>query len=142
MLAVARERVGPDARAYVESIHVDSPFIVFRGESPAALKAFSGTVAGPDPSHVSWYGVHRKDRAWDEDPPSPLWRTDDTWRDLLKRAWLQERPVRSLCVLYPTRIGNERSWKLSFGPYSTDDERLVAGRIYRLVDGKLIRRND
>ncbi len=65
MLAVARERVGPDARAYVESIHIDSAFITFRGESVAAMRSFSGSVAGPDPGHVSWYGIHRKETAWD-----------------------------------------------------------------------------
>jgi hypothetical protein len=142
MLAVARERVGPDARAYVDSIHLDNAFIVFYGESPAALKAFSGTVAGPDPSHVSFYGVHRKDKAWDSDPRPPLWRTDDTWRELIKRAWLQERPVRSLCTLHPEGRGADRWWMLSFGPYGTDDERLVRGRNYRLVNGELVRRND
>lgn len=137
MLAVARERVGPDARASVGSIHIDSAFIHFRGESVAAMKSFSGTVAGPDPRHVSWYGINRKDKPWEHDPAPPLWRTDDTWRDLVKKAWIRERPTRSLCVLYQANSGTHRYWRLIFGPYQTEDEQLVRAREYVLIDGQL-----
>lgn len=137
LLRVARERVGPDAEAYVETIHLDPAFIVFRGQSVAAGKAFSGTVGGTDPADVDWYGVHRTDRLWTTSPEPPLWRTDDSWRELLQKAWLRERPRRSLCTLKARGRAGERYWELDFGPYSTDDERLIQGRSYTLRDGQL-----
>jgi hypothetical protein len=139
LMQVLRDKVGPDATAGVEAVHLsDSAFIVFRGSSLAAMKRFSGTVQGPHPDHVSFYGITRVDQPPMTSFDPPLWRTDDSWIELLRRAWIRERPRRTTTVLNEFGSGQERYWRLSFGPYQTDDERSVGTRWYWLRDGELI----
>lgn len=143
LLSVLRERVGSDVRAYVEAIHLgDNPFIVFRGSSAAALKRCSGTVGGPLPAHVFFYGINRVDSVPDRELAPPLWRSDDSWKDLLTRVWIRERhgdgsAPSVTCVLYARQRNGGRLWYMSLGPYHTDDDRLVPGRGYWLHDGEL-----
>ena len=139
---VARAKVGPDAHANQDGIFLrpgsNAVFIQVRGESVAASKVFSLRVSGPDSSHVSSPFVLRADAPWTNEPRQPLWRSDESWIELLRRAWLKERPnTRSICVLHERSETNGRYWLLTFNSYITDDLRRIPGRAYRLRNGDL-----
>ncbi len=137
-MTAARIKVGPDARGFVESIHISqSTFMVIYGESVAAGKGFNLHVAGPHPDHVSWLSVHRKEKVWQRTLSEPLWRSDDSWRELVRQSWIRERPLNSGSALYPRESSHGRYWELHYAQYLTDDERLIPGRMYRLREGQL-----
>lgn len=133
MTRIVSERVGPDAYAYVEAIHLSSrPFIVFYGQSPAAMKGFGGTVRGTEPGDVDFYGIYKVDALWERPIRPPLWRSDDSWLNLVRAAWLRERPGEPHCVLYQGIDGSTRFWRVRFAQYLTSDDRLIPGREYSL----------
>lgn len=133
MTRVIAERVGPDAYAYVEAIHLGpSPFIVFYGQSAAAMKGFGGTVGGTQPSDVNFYGIYKVEALWERPIRPPLWRSDDSWLNLVRLAWVRERPGDPHCVLYQGIDGTTRFWRVSFAQYLTSDDRLIPGREYTL----------
>jgi hypothetical protein len=139
-LRAADQQIGPQIKAYLDSIHLTPPrpFMAMVTHSPASMKTLSVQVHGTRPEDVSDYGIVRVDKAWSAQARDPLWRTDDTWRDLLRRAWARESPVDSGVVLYQFSDG----WALHFSLYRTNDERIVKGRWYRLIGGELQVRSD
>jgi hypothetical protein len=78
------------------------------------------------------------DELWERPIRPPLWRSDDSWLDLVRRAWLRERPSDAHCVLYQGIDGNTRFWRVNFAQYLTSDDRLIPSRQYTLdTDGQL-----
>ena len=138
-LSLVRERVGSDVTAYVASINIH-PITVLSiwGQSRAAMKQFGLRVAGTEPRYIYWGDVHKTAKR--RGPyPEPLWRTDDSWRELIPAAWLRERPtVRGSVTLYERDDDGKRFWELVFTQYLTDDEVMMPGRFYSLRDGELV----
>lgn len=137
-IRTARDRIGPDAVLAVERINLVPVFIVFTGASRAAGRTFSGSVVGPDPTHVSWWHIVREEHLPSTVPEPPLWRTDETWVELIKQAWIKERPVRSDWDLFARKgPDSQRFWRLVCRSYIAADDRRIPARSYRLVNGRL-----
>jgi hypothetical protein len=139
-MSLVRERVGPDVNAYVASVEIHPVTVLsIWGESRAAMKSFDIRVAGTTPEHIYWGRVYKTDKLRTRHP-EPLWRTDDSWRELIQAAWLRERPaIRGSVTLYERNDKTRRRWELVFTQYMADDELMMPGRFYSLEDGELRR---
>jgi hypothetical protein len=140
MLTMARE-IGSDAALALTEIEiVGAPRVAADGWSEEAQVTFSvGATLGSRDGWVSPW--KRAPNPWQTGFGSPpLWRTDETWRELLRKAWARERPfrgaVRLLVVYMSSESGVVGSWQIRFDPF--DGTFHHPSKTYRLEDGALV----
>ncbi len=138
--AKVKADVAPDVSLGLEAFTLGSnPAIEVRGWSNAAKVALA---AGCRLGSYCWISARRQDAPSSWMGPvgeAPLWRADDTWRELVRLSWLRERPFRGQVFLRPdygrrTDAGVP-TWSVDYHPV---DEFYHPKRSYRLVDGQLV----
>jgi hypothetical protein len=136
----ANHDVGPDVKLGLSKVSLGSvPTVEVDGWSDDAGVRFTvgcrfdggcWLSAWKDKELPPWMG-----RVGDQ----PLWRTDDTWRELVRRSWLRERPFRGEVHLvpdWPATGEGPASWRIDY--IRMEEKVNHPRRSYRLIDGELV----
>jgi hypothetical protein len=141
LLTKARE-VGEDAALVLQHIELGAPpNLQADGWSEEAQVTFTvGTTVGSD--RGGWLSPwKRAPYPWQRKVGAPpLWRTDGTWSELLRKAWARERPFKGTVYLSVNYAGTDGdtigTWLVEFQAY--DGRFHHPGRKYHLEDGALV----